>query len=475
MNHIRPPDLLLCGALLALAGCAVGPNYHRPVVATPAFKESGDWQPANPADQQARGPWWRDFGDPVLDELEERVDISDNTILLAEATWRQARADATVANAALFPSITAEGSASRTQSPKAETSSASLANTFASSLLATWEFDLWGRVRRSAEAGRATAAASAADLESARLSEHALLAQTYFALRVTETDQTLYAQIVSDYGRFLEITRQRYAQGVDSRADVASAEAQLKSAQAEALDLGLERAQYEHAIAVLLGEPPATFSIAPAPIVTQVPLSPAAVASQLLERRPDIAAAERRLAAANAEIGVATGGFFPVLSLSAAGGYEAARYQNLFSAPNRLWSLGAGATLPLFDAGSTYAEVKGARAAYDAALITYRQTVLAAFQEVEDNLAAVSLLAKESGVRTEALTAARQAATIVMNQYKAGTVSYLNVITAEATRLQAELAANEILGRRLTAVVTLFKAVGGRPEATAPTTGTAAE
>ncbi len=448
--------------LLVAAGCAVGPDYQRPAVTAPAaFKEAGDWKPSEPAEQVPRGKWWEIYGDNVLNGLEDRVEVSSNTLAIAEAQYRQAQAAASIANASLFPSISADGSATRSKTPARGPTPASLGNSFGAGLAASWEFDLWGRVRRSAEAGRATAEASAADLESVRLSLHATLAQTYFSLRVADTQLRLYDRIVADFQRSLKITQNRYAQGVDTRADVAAAETQLKTAQAQAIDLSLQRAQLEHAIAILLGQPPAAFSLAPADLTVQPPAPPALIPSQQLERRPDIAAAERRLAAASAGIGLAKAGYFPVLSLSGSAGYQGSQYQHLFSAPNELWSIGAGAIMPLFDAGKTRAEVAQARGAYDVSLGTYRQTVLSAFQEVEDNLSAATLLASEAKVQGEAVAAARQSATITLNQYKAGTVSYIDVVTAQSTQLNAERTAVDLLGRQLNASVILFKAAGG--------------
>jgi len=448
-------------ALLVLGGCAVGPDYQRPVVDAPAFKEAGQWKPAEPGEQVPRGKWWQAYGDPVLNGLEDRIEISSNTLHVAEAQYQQAQAAATIANAALFPSVSADGSAGRSNAPAHGTIPASLANTFGAGLAASWEFDLWGQVRRSAEAGRAAAAASAADLESVRLSLHATLAQTYFSLRVADTEQRLYERIVTDYMRFLKMTQNRYAQGVDTRADVVVAESQLKTAQAQAVDLTLQRAQLEHAIAVLLGQPPAAFSLPSADLTIQPPVPPVLIPSQQLEHRPDIAGAERRLAAASAGIGVAKAGYFPLISLSGSAGYQGPQYQHLFNAPNEIWSLGAGAVMPLFDAGKVRAQVRQARAVYEESLGTYRQTVLAAFQEVEDNLAAAAILTQEAAVQAEALAAARQSAVITLNQYQAGTVSYLNVVTAQTAQLAAEQTAVQLLGRRLNASVTLLKAAGG--------------
>jgi NodT family efflux transporter outer membrane factor (OMF) lipoprotein len=457
-NHFR-----FCAglALLVLAGCAIGPNYQRPAVDAPAFKEAGDWKPATPGEQLPRGKWWETYGDPVLNALEDRVEVSSNTLQIAEAQYRQAQAAATIAGAALFPAITADGSADRSRSPARGSIPGSIGNTFGAELAASWEFDLWGRVRRSAQAGRAAAEASSADLESVRLSVHAVLAQTYFSLRVADTGQRLYERIITDFARSLKMTQNRYAQGVDARADVVAAEAQLKTAQAQAIDVALQRTQLEHAIAVLLGQPPAAFALVPADLTIAPPVPPVLLPSQQLERRPDIAGAERRLAAASAQIGVAEGGYFPVISLSGAAGYQGQSYSHLFSVPNEIWSVGAGAVMPLFEAGKVRAQVRQARAAYDESLANYRQTVLTAFQEVEDNLAAAAILAQEAAMEDEAVTAARQSATITLNQYQAGTVSFLNVVTAQAAQLDAERTAVQLLGRRLNASVTLLKAAGG--------------
>jgi NodT family efflux transporter outer membrane factor (OMF) lipoprotein len=430
-------------------------------VDAPAFKETGNWKPAEPAEQLPRGKWWQAYGDPVLNGLEDRIEVSSNTLRVAEAQYRQAQAAATIASSALFPSISADGSANRAKTPARGTTPASFANTFGAGLAASWEFDLWGHVRRSAEAGRAAAEASAADLESVRLSLHATLAQTYFSLRVADTERRLYERIIGEYTRSLKMTQNRYAQGVDTRADVAEAEAQLKTAQAQAIDISLQRAQLEHAVAVLLGQPPAAFSLPPTDLTIQPPIPPALIPSQQLEHRPDIAGAERRLAAASAGIGVAKAGYFPLLSLSGSAGYQGSRYQSLFDAPTELWSLGGSAVMPLFEAGKVRATVRQARAVYDESLGTYRQTVLSAFQEVEDNLASAAILTQEAAVQAEALAAARQSAVIAVNQYEAGTVSYLNVVTAQATQLAAEQSAVQLLGRRLNASVTLLKAAGG--------------
>lgn len=461
MNASRNARATAALLLLGLGGCAVGPDYQRPKVDAPAFKETGNWKPSEPAAEAPRGKWWQMFGDPVLNDLEDRIELSSNSLRAAEAQYQQARAAAALARSALFPSLEADGDASRAHNPRRSTVPATTANTVSAGLSASWELDLWGRVRRSVEAGNAAAEASAADLESVRLSLHATLAQTYFSLRVADTEQQLFNRILADYQRSYQITKNRYTQGVDTKADVVAAETQLKTAEAQSIDITLQRSQLEHAIAILVGQPPAAFAVAAAPLQLVPPAPPELIPSQLLERRPDIAAAERRLASASAGIGVAKAGYFPLVNLSGAAGFQSTQFQRLLSVPNEFWSLGASAVMPLFDGGKVRAQVAQARAVYDESLADYRQTVLAAFQEVEDNLAATVQLAREAAVEDEAVAASRQSTTITLNQYKAGTVSYLNVITAQSAQLTAERNAVEVLGRRLNASVVLFKATGG--------------
>ena len=452
--------------VLALAGCAVGPDYRRPDAPVPAtYKELEGWHAAQPRDELPRGSWWEVFGDPELDGLMKRVDISNQNIRAAEARVRQARAVADQARASLFPTVTANASVTRSKAP-------SLANqpNFATGAVnnynvglsvPSWEVDLWGRIRRTVESDVASWQASAADLEAARLAARATLAQDYFALRVADTTKRLLEETVRAYQRSLELTQNRYAAGVVARVDVVQAEVQLKSAQAQLIDVGVNRAQLEHAIAMLVGEPPANFALAPADLVLKVPPVPVALASELLERRPDIAAAERAAAAANAQIGVAKAAYFPTLNLSASTGFRAQTLANLLSAPSRFWSLGAAAAEGLFDAGARRAASEQALAAYDAQVATYRQTVLAAFQDVEDNLAALRILEQEAVLQDEVAQSALHALELTINQYKAGVVSYLNVITAQTTAYNSQSAAMNVLGRRLTASVGLVRALGG--------------
>ncbi|MDD3325702.1 MAG: efflux transporter outer membrane subunit [Zoogloea sp.] len=446
-----------------LSACAAGPDYKRPTVDTPAaFKELGDWKPAEPREPAADN-WWAAFGDPVLDDLQARLEVSNQNLRAAEAAYRQALALADAARASWFPAINATAGATRSASSAATAASGNAPprNSFSLGATVSWELDVWGRIARTVEGVDASLAASAADLAAARLSARATLAQTYFQLRAAERQQALLDASVAAYGRALELTRNRYAAGVAGKVDVVQAESQLRSARAAALDASLSRSQYEHAIAVLLGQAPAAFTLAS----VDAPLTVAPVAvtlpSQLLERRPDIAAAERRVAAANAAIGAAQAARFPVLGLSGNTGFRNAQIEDLLTVPSRYWSLGPTLAAAIFDAGAKKAAVGQAQANWEKAVATYRQTVLVAFQEVEDNLAAMRLLEAAAVEQAAAVTAAAEAEAIALNQYRAGTVSYLNVVTAQATHLAARRSANDLATRRLLAAVQLAKNAGG--------------
>ena len=447
-----------------LSACAAGPDYQRPPIDTPAaFKEVGSWKPAEPREPLAADNWWAVFGDPVLDDLQARLEVSNQNLRAAEAAYRQALALADAARAAWFPAINASAGATRSASSAATATSgnAPARNSFSVGATVSWELDVWGRIARTVEGADAGLAASAADLAAARLSARATLAQTYFQLRAAERQQALLDASVDAYARALELTRNRYAAGVAGKADVAQAERQLRSTRAAALDASLSRSQYEHAIAVLLGLPPAGFTLAPS--AAPLPVAPVAVTlpSALLERRPDIAAAERRVAAANAAIGAAQAARFPVLGLSGNTGFRNARIEDLLTVPSRYWSLGPTLAAAIFDGGARKAAVGQAQAGWEKAVATYRQTVLTAFQEVEDNLASARLLEAAAAEQAAAVTAAAEAETIAVNQYRAGTVSYLNVVTAQATHLAARRSANDIATRRLLAAVQLAKNAGG--------------
>jgi NodT family efflux transporter outer membrane factor (OMF) lipoprotein len=474
-----PPRVAGAVTVAALVtGCMVGPNYERPTAPTPpAYKESEGWKRAEPRDEAPRGEWWVAFGDSDLDALVQQVDVSNQTIQAAEAQVRFARAAVQAARAGLFPVVA--GSVTTTRSARgggaATTSggitpsgggSSSVVNNYNAALDLSWEIDLWGRVRRGIEAAETTAQASAADLAAARLSAQATLAQSFLLLRVQDAQVQLLEDTVAAYSKALTLTRNQYNAGIVARGDVAQAEAQLASTQAQVYDAKLVRGQLEHAIAVLIGKPPAELTIPPKSVVARFPAIPPALPSELLERRPDIAGAERRVASANAQIGVAEAAYFPSLSLSATGGFQSSAIGDLVSLPARYWAVGASLAQTIFDAGLRDAQKAQAVATFDQTVANYRSTVLNGFQEVEDNLIALALLEQESGVQDEAVKASQEAAAIAVNQYKAGTANYLAVIVLQAAELNNERTALGILARRLTASVGLIKALGGGWSAT---------
>lgn len=455
--------------LTILSACAtVGPNYVKPAPLPPqakatiplSYKEVDGWRRAQPKDNVLRGSWWEIYAIPELNALEEQVAVANQNVAQAEANYRQAQALIRASRSGFYPSVT--GGASVTRSRRSpEVGGRGVSNDFLLPIDFSWEIDLWGRVRRTVEASMAGAQASQADLESVLLSAQALLAQDYFQLRTTDAQKKVLEGTIGAYQKSLDLTKNRYTAGVASRADVLQAETQLKTAQAQSIDLEVQRAQLSHAMALLVGKPPSGFSLPVAPLVAAPPDVPIGVPSDLLERRPDIAAAERSVAAANARIGVAEAAFYPNVSLSASAGLEAATLAKWLTWPARFWSVGPAVSEALFDGGLRRAQTEQARAAYDAEVAAYRQTVLTGFQEVEDSLAALRVLEEEAQAQQEALAAARQTVEVVTNQYKAGTVSYLNVIVAQTTALSNEQTALTILGRRLTASVTLIKALGG--------------
>ena len=481
------PVAIVLGVALSVAGCMVGPDYVRPPAPTSAaFKESEGWKTAQPSDIVPRAGWWEVFGDADLDALEQEVDVSNQTILAAEANVRQARAATDAARAGLFPTVNATAAAARTSRGSSGSTvtntttgttvtsgSSSITNSYNVQGDVSWEVDLWGRVRRGVEATNATAEATDADLAAARLSVQAQLAQSYLLLRVQDAQIDLLQDTVTAYAKALQLTQNQYAAGTVARGDVAQAEAQLKATQAQVFDAKISRAQLEHAVAVLVGKPPSALSIAARPLNAVFPAIPVTLPSELLERRPDIAGAERRVAAANANIGVAQAAFYPSLTLSATGGLQSSALGNLLSLPSRYWSLGAGLAQAIFDAGLRSAQKAEAVAAYDGTVANYRSTVLGAFQEVEDNLVSLALLEQEAGVQDDAVKAAKESATIAVNQYKAGTATYIVVVVLQAAELNNERTALGILGRRLTASVGLIKALGGGWDAATLTATTA--
>ena len=449
---------------LALTGCAVGPDYLRPAVdIPPAFKEAPGWKAAEPQDETPRGHWWEVYGDTDLNALASQVEISNQNVQQAAAQYRQALALLGGARAGYYPTLGTGLSDTRAQAAAAANAKAApaISDTTRFSLNASWEIDLWGRIDRGVEANEASARASQSDLQSALLSAQTTLVQTYLQLRVNDAQQALLEQTIAAYERSLQITRNRHEAGVVGRVDVAQAETQLKTVQAQRVDLSVQRANYEHAIAVLIGKPPAAFAIGRNNALPALPMLPVALPASLLERRPDIAAAERRMAAANAQIGVAQAAFFPSLTFSGSGGYQNSSFADLFTVPHRFWSIGPALALNLFDGGARTAQKESAIAAYDKTVAAYRQTVLTAFQEVEDNLAALRHLAEEARIQQEAARSADEALSLTENQYQAGTVSYLNVVVAQAAALNAKRSSLDIAGKRLLANAVLLKALGG--------------
>jgi NodT family efflux transporter outer membrane factor (OMF) lipoprotein len=452
---VKRCSLLVWAAFLG--ACTVGPDYQRPQVLTPpAFKASKDWKIAEPKDGVPRGKWWMIFADPVLDDLAGKIEVGNQDLRFAEAQYRRAQALTRQARTGAMPVMTGDVSVTRSGGGRRDS-----ATEYDLSGRASWDADLWGRVRRSVESGQATEAASAAELQSVRLALQSQLVLAYLQMRVLDSQRQLLDESADAFAKSLQLTRNRYEAGLAGRVDVAQAEAQLKGTQAQALDTGVQRAQLEHAIAVLLGRAPAELSIEPVPLKVAMPSIPPGLPSELLERRPDVAAAERRVAAANAQIGVAQAAMYPSLTLSASAGLSSSSFANWLSLPSRVWALGPALAQTLFDGGLRKSVTEQAVASHEATVATYRQTVLTAFQEVEDQLATLRILEQESVLQADAVKAARQALELTNNQYKAGIVSYLNVVAAQTTLLNNERTAVALLGRRLNAAAQLVQALGG--------------
>jgi NodT family efflux transporter outer membrane factor (OMF) lipoprotein len=468
----RPRQTAWLGGLLAIAallltGCTVGPKYHPPVVqAPPAYKEVGDWKPAQPNDQNLGGSWWTIFQDPQLDTLELQVNVSNQNLKAAEAQFRQARAALRYSRADYYPTVTAAPSATRTRvsanrPPPNSIFNGITYNDFVLPFDVSYQADVWGRVRRNVESYREQAQASAADLATINLSMHADLAVDYLQARSLDAQEQLLNSTAKQYEQALELTRSRFEGGIASEVEVEQAKTQLQTTRAAAIDVGVLRAQYEHAVAVLIGKPPAEFSLPPLPLTAPPPHVPVSVPSDLLERRPDIAASERRVAAANAQIGVAKSAYYPVLSLGGTGGLESSAITTLLNGPSGLWSVGLSAVGTVFDVGRRRSLNDQARAAYDYQVAAYRQNVLNGFQQVEDNLAAVRILENEAKVQDEAVVAAQRSLDLSVTRYKGGVTSYLEVITAQSAALADEVTAVNILGRRMANTVLLIQALGG--------------
>ena len=453
---------------LLITGCAVAPTYQRPT--TPevtAYKEAGDWVPAQPADALERGPWWLLFNDPVLNDLAARVEVSNQNVASAVAAYAQARALVAEQRAALFPSVTLNGGATRSGNGGGTTNANGAVgnrtgSNYQASLGAAWEPDVWGRLQSVANGAAATAAASAADLATARLSAQGELAVNYLSLRQQDAQKALLASTLAGYARALDITQNRYTAGIAAKTDVLQAQTQRANAQADEAGLQRTRAQLEHAIAVLVGQAPGNFTLAAVPDwKATVPEVPVGLPSTLLQRRPDIAAAERRVASANEQIGIAKAAYYPSLSLNASVGTAASRVADLFGAPAALWSLGLSAAQVLFKGGALDARLDGATAAYDQTVARYRQVVLTAFQNVEDQLSATRVLQIQQALRAQASCAADQVEQKVMNRYRSGQVSYTEVITAQTTAFNARRALVQATADRQTTAVALIQSLGG--------------
>ncbi|MGV8919183.1 MAG: efflux transporter outer membrane subunit [Pseudomonas sp.] len=456
----------LCAVLLS--ACAVGPDYKKPDVTTPAqFKQAAGWRQAVPNDALARGAWWELYGDPQLNTLVEQLNTSNQTVAQYEAQYRQAQALVSSARGAFFPTVDLSASKSRSSQGVGSSSSSStsfnagIRDTLNTQLNVSWEADIWGKLRRGLEADQGSAQASFADLANIRLSQQSSLVQNYLQLRVIDEQKRLLEATVEAYQRSLTMTQNQYNHGVSGKDAVAQAQTQLKSTQADLIDLIWQRAQFENAIAVLMGKAPADFNLPASTNIPALPQIPVQVPSQLLERRPDIAAAERSMMAANANIGVAKAAYYPDLTLSMNGGYSSSTFSNWISLPNRFWSVGPQLATTLFDGGQRSAEVDRTEAVYDQTVAQYRQTVLNGFQEVENYLVQLKVYEDEAAVRAQALDSARESLRLTNNQYKAGLIAYLDVVTTQTTALSNERSVLTLLQSRLVASVQLIAALGG--------------
>jgi NodT family efflux transporter outer membrane factor (OMF) lipoprotein len=463
----------LACTLLALAGCSVGPKYQAPTVQTPAafkepvpteFSESPGWKPGQPSDAVLRPKWWEIFGDPQLNSLEEQVDLANQSLKLSEARYRQARSMIRFNQASLLPTISTQPSIynqhiSAAQSPLV--GGGQTGGNFTLPFDLSYEVDLWGKIHKQVEAAREEFQATAADLQSVRLSLHSELAYDYFELRSLDSQKKVLDDTVVAYEKAVQLTDNRYEGGLSPKSEVAQARTQLETARAQDIDTGVMRAQFEHAIAVLTGAPPETFSLKAAPLQLKPPVIPTGIPSELLQRRPDIASAERRVAEANAQIGIAKTAFYPSLVISASGGFQGGSLVNWLIWPTRFWAIGSSLGQTLFDNGRRKATSEGVEANYDATVASYRQTALNAFQEVEDNLAALRILSDEAKTQRDAVEAAEESLALSTNRYKGGLVTYLEVITAQSIALGNERTEVDILRRRMDASVLLIKALGG--------------
>ncbi|MGC2507051.1 MAG: efflux transporter outer membrane subunit [Candidatus Acidiferrales bacterium] len=458
---------LLAAATIQLNGCAVGPRYHTPSAEVPpAYKEAAGWKPAQPNDQNLGGSWWEMFQDPQLNALEQQVDVSNQTLKAAEAQYTQARELLRYYRADYYPTVTTEPSATRTRvsanaPPPGSALDGITYNDFELPFDVSYEADVWGQVRKTVESYREQAQASAADLGTINLSVHADLAIDYFLARSLDAEERLLTSTVAQYEQALDLVQSQFSGGIASDLEVEQASTQLETTRAEAIDVGIARAQYEHALAILIGKPPAEFTLPPLPLSAPPPEIPVGLPSELLERRPDVAAAERRVAAANAQIGVAKSAYYPLVNLGASGGFESASITTVIQGPSGLWSFGLSAVEIVFDAGRRRATSDQAIAAYDQTVANYRETVLTSFQQVEDNVAALRILESEASVQDRAVQHAQNYLNLAITRYKGGVTSYLEVTTAQTAALSDEVTAVNILGRRMVDAVSLIQALGG--------------
>jgi NodT family efflux transporter outer membrane factor (OMF) lipoprotein len=451
--------------MLSLAGCAVGPKYKTPPIpAPPAYKEIGDWKTAQPSDQNLGGNWWEIFQDPQLNALEAQINVSNQNLKAAVAQYQEARAALRYARADYYPTISTAPSATRQRYSDNRPGSAARGITFNDFVIPvdlSYQVNAWGRVSKNVESYREQAQASAADLAVVNLTLHADLAIDYFAARTLDAEEKLLQDTVAQYQQALDLNEERYSGGLASEVEVEQARTILETTQAQLVDVGVARAQYEHATAMLVGKAPADFSLPPLPLTTPPPAIPVGIPSELLERRPDIAAAERRVASSNAQIGLAKTAYYPLANIAASGGFESGSITTLLQGPSALWSVGAAALVTVFDGGRRHALNDEAKAAYDSSVASYRQTVLSAFQQVEDNLAALRVLEQEAGVQTTAVQSAQRSLELSNTRYEGGVTSYLEVITAQNAALSDEVTAVNILGRRMASAVLLIEALGG--------------
>lgn len=453
-------------AAVFISGCAVGPKYKVPAVTTPpAFKESANWKPAQPNEQQLDGNWWEIFQDPQLNALEQQIAVSNQNLKLAVAQYQQARAALRYVRADYYPTVTAAPSATRQEysnnRPPQSSFDGLTFNDFVLPVNLSYQANAWGRVSRNVEANRDQAQATAADLAVVNLSMHATLAVDYFAARTLDTEEKLLNDTVAQYQQAFQLNEDLYEGGLGSEVAVEQAKTILQTTRAQSVDVGVARAQFEHSVAVLVGKAPADFSLPPMPLKTPPPAIPVGVPSELLERRPDIAAAERRVAAANAQIGLAETAYYPLVNIIGTGGFESGSITTLLQGPGAMWAVGASAAQTIFDGGRRRAGVDEAKASYDSAVASYRQTVLTSFQQVEDNLAALRILEQEAGVQDTAVEAAQRSLDLSNVRYQGGVTSYLEVITAQNAALSDELTSVNILGRRMASAVLLIEAIGG--------------